>query len=445
MTRTGYTGPTTRAGFAAATAAILLLAALAGPAAADGGTGTAGGATPAAPARWQPQGRELAGAADSSDAPAMKPGTTYRDTIGPGQTRQYGLVLDAVSDAYASVFAVPPTGAAVAGEDGIEIRLVSPDGTECDSHDEHFDDDGDARPVGGAVVRAIDPDGECQSADEYTLQVHRTSDQKSDDRRPWAVELRAVLEPALKPGTAPAAAQPTVSASPTPFTAGSPRQAHGGVSPETAAAVKTGVWKDRVLAGETRFYKIPVDWGQRATVFADFADAPVEDDLFLVSGVRLTVFNPLRQYVDDQDDVYDGHPTALAEQLPPVAYGNRDSDDDTVQRVQCAGWYYVALTVHAGLAKALHGALPVTLRVQVSGAAQPAPAYVSDPSAAGIGVSSHDVAQADGTATGGPSGRPALRTVAYGAFGVGTLLLLVLAGWYGAARLRPGTAARHGG
>jgi len=434
----------------AATAALLLLGALAGPAAADGsGTGPSGGAAAgsgaasAAPGRWTPTGTKLAGAANTSDAPAMKPAVTYRDTIAPGQTRMYGLALDAASTAYASVFAIPPTGAAVAAGDGIEISLTATDGTECDSHQEHFDDDGDARPVGGAVVRAVGPDESCQNADQYTLQVHRTSDQKGDDRRPWPLELRAVLEPPLKPGTAPAAPRPTASASPTPLTAGTPRQAHGGLSPESAAAVKTGIWKDRVLPGETRFYKVPVDWGQRATVFADFANAPLTDDhLFLGSGVRLTVYNPLREYVDDQDEFYDGQPTALSEQLPPVAYGNRDADDETVQRVECAGWYYLALTVHAGLAQAVPGALPVTLRVQVSGDALPGPVYASDPAAAGIGVGGHDLAEADGTATGGSAGPPALRVVAYGAFGAGTLLLLVLAGWYG---LGYGVARRRAG
>ncbi|WP_037911443.1 hypothetical protein [Actinacidiphila yeochonensis] len=440
MTRTTFT----------AGAVLILLAVLSGPAVADGGNGGGGGAAPAAraPALWQPRGPELAGADNTTDAPQMKPDVTFRDTIAPGQTRMYGLALDSVSTAYASVFAVPPTGAAVSLADGIELKLTAPDGTECDGYDDHFGDDGDAHPLGGAVVRSTGPDDDCASADQYTLQVHRTSDGKGDDQRPWALELRTVLEPALKPGTAPVAPQPTVSASPTPLTAGTSRPAHGGVSPETAAAVKTGVWKDRVLPGETRFYEIPVDWGQSATIFADFSNAPAAGTgVFVGSGVRLAVYNPLRQFVHDREDIYDGNPAALSEQLAPVAYGNRDSDDDSVAPVRCAGWYYVALTVNPRLAKVLPDGLPVTLRVQVSGTVQPAPVYASDPSGAGIGVGGHDLAQADGTATGGSgsSGRPALRLVAYGAFGLGALLLLALAGWYGTAWRRTGAAARHGG
>ncbi|SEG43657.1 hypothetical protein SAMN05216223_105172 [Actinacidiphila yanglinensis] len=418
-----------------AAAALLLLAACQGPAFADGGAAPA----PTAPATWQPRGSVLGGAATTADAPAMKAGTTYRDTIRPGQTRMYGIALDAKSSAYASAFALPPPGAKVTYDDGIELKLVSADGTECDSREEHFDDDGDARPVGTAVERTIgDEDDSCQGANQYTLQVHRTSDAGSD-QAVWPLELRYVLEPPLRSGTVPPPAPPFASASPTPLLTGGTRRAAGGTSFETAAAIRTGIWKDRLLPGETRFYKVPVDWGQQATVFADFSSArQIGSGLdFVGAGVRLTAYSPVRQYVDGADGDYSGSPTSLAEQLPPASYANRSSDDDTVQRVRYAGWYYFAVSVHPDVAKQVGGAVPVTLRVQVKGAAQPAPAYAGNPAAAGIGVTAHDVAAADGTATGGGSSSSALRAVAYGAFGVGTLLLLVLAAWFAAARRRP--------
>jgi hypothetical protein len=215
------------------------------------------------------------------------------------------------------------------------------------------------------------------------------------------------------------------------------------VSFETAAAVKTGIWKDTLLPGETRFYKVPVDWGQRATVFADFANAHVTDaSAYIGSGVRIGIYSPVREFVDGDQGAYEGTPTALSDQLAPVAYANRSADDPQVAGVRFAGWYYLAVTVHPDVATAVSGAVPVTLRIDVTGTAQPAPAYAGDPAPAGIGVDAHAVASANGTGVaGGDSSSGPLRFLAFAALGAGTVLLLTLAGWYVAARRRMGGAA----
>jgi len=428
--------------------ALLALAALQGRATADSSAPDSDG--PTAPATWQPHGTALSGAATSADAPLMKPGTTYQDTIEPGQTKSYAIaVQDARSSAYASAFALPPPGTAVSYGDGIELRLQNSDGTECDSQDVHFGDDGDARPIGTAVARTTGGSGDaCQGADQYTLQVHRTSAPTSDPGA-WPLELRYVDEPALVAGSALPSAAATPGASPTPLVTGTVWQAHGGQSFETAAAVRTGIWKDRVRPGETRFYRVPVDWGQQATVFADFSDTPVTDTAaFVPDGVRLTAYSPVRQLVGDEDAAYDGAATALVEQLAPVSYGNRAAGDHDVRPVRFAGWYCFAVTVHPGVAKTIRDSLPVTLRVQVQGAAQPAPDYTGNPRAAGIGIDARDVASADGKATDGAaassSSSAALRFVAFAAFGAGTVLLLTLAVWVLAARWRSGAAGAPG-
>jgi hypothetical protein len=354
------------------------------------------------------------------------------------------VTLDAASSAYVSAFALPPTGSRVTFGDGIELKLQSADGSDCDSRDVHFGDENDARPIGTAVTRLIGVGTSCQTANQYTLEVHRTSAGTSDPGL-WPLELRFVSEPGLKPGsakpTAPAAA-PTGSASPTPLTTGTPRQAQGGTSFDTAASLKTGIWKDRVLPGETRFYKVPVDWGQQATVFADFSSTQVKDTSAYVSGgVHLTAYSPVREFVDDTDHAYEGTPASLHEQLAPVSYANRASDDDQVSRVRYAGWYYFAVTVHPDIAKAVDGPVPVTLRVDVTGAAQAAPGYASDARPAGIGIDAHDVSSANGTAAAGSSsGTSGLRFLAFAALGAGTVLLLSLAVWYATARRRAGRA-----
>ncbi|MFG1805415.1 hypothetical protein [Streptomyces sp. NPDC049040] len=424
-----------------AAGALLALAALqgiqGGQAVADGATPTTG---PGTPATWQPQGTVLAGAATTADAPAMKPGVTYRDTIKVGETRIYGITLDAKSSAYASAFALPPPGGRVAYGDGIELKLEGADGDDCDSVDAHFQDDGAVRPVGSAVARLIGVDSSCQEANQYTLSVHRTSDGASDPGA-WPLELRYVLEPALKSGAAAGhAPEGAGTASPTPLTSGTPQQATGGTSFESAAPVKTGIWKDKVLPGETRFYKVPVDWGQQATVFSDFSSAQVTDSsAYIGSGVRLAAYSPVRELIDDQEHSYAGTPASVHEQLAPVSYANRAADDTEVSRVRYAGWYYFAVTVHPDVAKAVSGPVPVTLRVDVTGDAQPAPAYAGDPKAAGIGVDAHDVSSADGkpqSASSSAGSTSAKRFLGFAALGAGTVLLLALAVWTVTARRR---------
>jgi hypothetical protein len=425
-----------RGTYTAATALLALTALQAGPAAADGTPSTAGAG---APATWQPQGKVLAGAATTADAPAMQPGVTYRDTIKVGETRIYGIALVDKSSAYASAFALPPSGGRVAYGDGIELKLESADGTDCDSAEAHFRDDRAVRPVGSAVARLVGVDSSCQEANQYTLSVHRTSDGASDPA-PWPLELRYVLEPPLKTGAAAGHAPDGLgTASPTPLTSGTPQQAAGGTSFETAAAVKTGIWKDRVLPGETRFYKVPVDWGQQATVFSDFANGQVkESTAYIGSGVRLAAYSPVREFIDDDEHSYDGTQTSVHEQLAPVSYANRAADDSDVARVRYAGWYYFAVTVHPDVAKAVSGAVPVTLRIDVTGPAQAAPAYAGDPKAAGIGVDAHDVSAANGTpqSAGSSSDSSAKRFLGFAALGAGTVLVLALAAWFLTARRR---------
>lgn len=395
--------------------------------------------TTPAPAQWQPSGTPLAGADNTADAPQMTAGTTYRDTILPNQTKYYGIALDATSSAYASAFAVPGVGTRVKYNDGIELKLQSASGSDCDSQDADFGDD-DPRPIGTAVSRTVKTDSStCQDANQYTLQVTRTSDATSTPD-PWPLELRCVLEPPLAQGTATQPAPDYPSSSPTPLTTGTPRPAHGGSSPRTAASVKTGIWKDQVLPGETRFYRVPVDWGQQATAFADFAGSPTRagSSSYVSSGVRLRVFSPVLEYVTGDNRGYDGSQVSLDAQLPPVAYANRAAVDDDVAATRFAGWYYLAVTVHPQVSRTVKGAVPIVLRIEVQGTAQPGPAYTGDPGRAGIGVTASDVSSANGSSghVGSSSDSSGLRFLAFAALGAGTVLLLSLAVWVLTARRR---------
>ncbi|MDJ0340233.1 hypothetical protein QMK19_01120 [Streptomyces sp. H10-C2] len=394
-------------------------------------------ADPAVPV-WQPQGTAVTGAATTAEAQALTAGTTYKDTLKVGDTKYYGVDLDAKSAAYLSAFAIPKPGAKVAYGDGIDLKLQSADGTDCDSFNAHFDSDGAARPVGGYAARTIEKGGQCQEANRYTLEIKRSSAGTSDPGD-WPVEIRFLSEPGLKADAKPVPASSATEASPTPVT-GTPRPAVGGTSFDTAAAIKSGIWNDKVLPGETRFYKVPVDWGQHAVLFADFANAPkVKDNGFQSAGVRVAAYNPARGHVSDATESYAGKQTSITGQTVAVSFANRYESGSAVSATRFAGWYYFAVSVHPGVKNVVDGPIGVTLRLDVKGAAGSAPGYDGDAAKAGFGVNGDDLAKADGTATGGGS-NATLRFVAFAALGAGTVLLLSLAVWMVAARRRPHTA-----
>lgn len=395
-----------------------------------GAADTPGGAVPV----WQPKGTPVAGTAVSTDAPVLKPGSSYTDSVKPGDKKYYAVDLDATSSAYLSAFAIPGAGDKVAYGDGIELTLLSTEGSTCDGYDAHFRSE-TARPVGGYAARTIQKDGRCQQANRYTLLVTRTSAGTSSPGA-WPLELRFLSEPGLRAGAVTEPAATATEAAPVPVI-DTGRQAHGGTGFDDAAAVTSGSWRDQVLPGETRFYKVPVDWGQHTVVFADFANVTsAEDPQYIGDGVRIDAYNPARGHVDDAAKAYLGKPASISVQTVPVAYANRYEIGDAVAAVRFAGWYYFAVTVRSEVSGYAEGAVPVTLRVDVKGASKPGPAYDGDARKAGFGIDGDDLAAADGTATGG-GGSSTLRFVALAALGAGTVLLLTLAGWVLAARNRP--------
>jgi hypothetical protein len=403
-------------------------------------------AVAAAPGPQLPQYRTADGAqrvegtASSADGPQLKAGGTYTDTLGPGEKRYYTVTLDATSDVYVSAVAAPKPGTKVAYDDGIELSLASPDNTSCGTDpDPSFSSDNAARPIAGYASRRIRQDGECQQAGTYNFSVARGTDPGSAPVR-WPIEIRFMVEPHVKAG--PTAAPPSGSWStvaPEPPT-GVPQVRRGGTGFNDARSLSTGVWKDRILPGETRFYRVPVDWGQQLFGTAEFANAQVtDDDGFASDGLRVELYNTARGWFDGGSSSYDGEQSAIPFHTAPANYANRLSDDGTaVDRMRFSGWYYLAVGVHQDVAKFVHGSVPVTLRLRIKGAARPGPHYEGDAARAGFAVTGDDRDAARQGLTGGEAaGRSAtLRLVGYAGIGAGTVLVLGLAVWTVAARRR---------
>ncbi|MEV6785635.1 hypothetical protein [Streptomyces sp. NPDC051098] len=376
--------------------------------------------------------KTVKGAAVNSDGPALMAGSAYRDSIKPGEKRYYRVDLDARTNAYISAVAVPGLKTKVASPDKVSVSIEDRSGTKCGSGDAQFGSAAYARPIAAYADRMIDKDSSsCQEAGAYYVLIERDGDAASAPE-PWDVEIRFATEPGLKAAGATAAPENWPSASPPP-PAGSPRKRAGGTSFSDATGLTEGEWQDEILPGRTRFYRVPLDWGQQIFASADLGTSPTASDTTqsVSSALSVSLHNPARGLVDETASVYyDGKQKSVAlDPVPPVAYENRFDSTDSTNAMRFAGWYYLAVTLSPEVG-AEYGstALSLTLRVNVTGQAKAAPPY--DGAAGDFQVTEDDQAAADSGKSGsGEDGGDPLQLVAAVLIGTGTVLLLGLAVW----------------
>ncbi|WP_030839269.1 hypothetical protein [Streptomyces sp. NRRL F-4474] len=392
--------------------------------------------------------RKVEGKPSTADAPLIEAGNTYEDTIGPGD-RLYRLVLEQDgSNAYVSAVLRPPAGAKVSGSDGVEVEIMTTAGRSCPASTGRATFGYDAVPLAAAGVRRGAEDDDCAPAGVYYAKVTRTA-AKGSDQSPWPLELKVQREPGRGPGaptTAPSGWPTGAPSLPGTEAVGRP----GGTGFNDARALGAGVWRDEMRPGQTRWYRVPLDWGQRLGLGAELSAAKKTKDFTSASGgLGVTLYNPYRSPVSGKGVSYDGVQAGVTlEKTPPVDYGNRFSGDRETQPVSVAGWYYVAVTMGAKVADFTEDAVPVplTLRLEVTGTPAEGPAYKEDPAAGGFavgpddrtaareGLTAPEAAEAAGT-------RSLMRVVAGAGFGAGTLLLAVLGGWVVLGRRRRGVTS----
>ncbi|MFD3545057.1 hypothetical protein ACFWUW_05455 [Streptomyces sp. NPDC058655] len=385
--------------------------------------------------------KAVAGRPSTADAPLLEPGNVYRDVLAPGE-RVYRLVLEQDrSDVYVSAVVRPGPGAVVGYGDGIEVEVMTTAGRACPGGTGRAGFGYDPVPLGAAGVRRGAEDADCAPGGVYYAKVTRTA-AKGSDRSPWPLELRVQREPGLGAGGPTAAPGAWPSGTPA-LPGGEPVPRSGGTGFNDARALGAGVWRDELRPGQTRFYRVPLDWGQQLGVGAELAAARLTKAYGSASnGLTVSLYSPYRQLISSEGASYDGKQTGLTlEKTPPVAYGNRHSSDRDVQHVGIAGWYYLAVTMGGKVAEFTEDAVPVplTLRTDLVGAPGKAPAYREPLGAGGFGVGAGDrAAAADGLtapeAAEAAEEGSAMRLVAGAGFGTGTLLLLVLGGWVLLAR-----------
>ncbi|GGZ12163.1 hypothetical protein [Streptomyces poonensis] len=462
----------------AASAALLCAAA------ALSGTARAAGTSdpdPSAPYAFDEDARTVEGATSTTGSVRLVAGTTYRSSLGADGKLYYRLELDGAADAYVSATAVPRPGTAVASSAGLKVSLQDADGHVCSSDTARFGPTRSPRPVTAWVVREADRDAYmCRAAGAYYVVVERAvtggSSQEGTEGggEPWELELRHAWEPPLKDaGATTAPPENWSSATPEAVTGdGGPRT--GGTGFATASPVGQGVWSQTggIRPGRTLYYKVPVDWGQQVYATAELGSADGGGDGFTGSAMVVSLYNPVRGLVDDVTSPYDGRQRSVAlDPLPPVRYGNRHAVDDETSAMRFAGWYYLAVHLGEPVAERFgDGPFGLTLRVRVEGSPEEGPGYLgaSEPrdvftvtaedreaaeNGEGAGTAGEDGGGAGGTggdedsggtgsaaASGGgrgPGGHAtAMKVLAAGGIGTGSVLVLGLGLWTLVARRR---------
>ncbi|MFF0437666.1 hypothetical protein ACFYU9_36300 [Streptomyces sp. NPDC004327] len=364
---------------------------------------------------------------------AVLPGPgTYTDSIAKGETHTYRVRLDGTSNVYLSAVLAPAPGKPVDVVDGLSLSLRTPDGTPCGMHtDIRFYGD-TARPIADYVSRRAEPGRDCQEPGEYVFVVEGVGRAEGAPGR-RTVELGYVVEPV--PGE-PAPPAPTAwrTEPPAAFGTGQGRAARGGTGFNDAGGLGGGSWRDELRPGESRFYRVPVDWGQQLFVRARFGNATAPPGRSaLPDGLRLALYNPARGAVDETKGLYTGDPASLSLATAPAAYANRTAAaTNAVGAMRFAGTYYVQLT----LDRAAPTPVPVTLDLAVTPSSGHAdPGSGSGPgSAPGSGLVSGPVAAAPD---------PTLRAIGITGVTAGTVLVAGLGAWPLVQRTRRRTQGRH--
>ncbi|MFD5630369.1 hypothetical protein [Streptomyces sp. NPDC127072] len=392
------------------------------------------------------------GTADTTDSVRLEPGKAYKSSIERDGKLYYRLELDATANAYVSVTAVPGAGERVSYGDGIRVSVQDGNSRNCSSSaTAHFGATQSSHPVAAWGAREIGSDQfACQTAGTYYVVVDRSGTEGSSSGD-WDLELTYVSEPGLRKAGPTSAAEAWNSASPDALS-GDPETRRGGAGFTGATSLRQGVWQDAITPGQTLFYKVPVDWGQQLYTTTELGSTDSGGD-YLGNALAMSLYNPVRGFVDDVGSGYDGSQrSAELDPLPPVTYENRYARDNRVTGMRFAGSYYLVVHLAEQVAdKFGDGPFGLTLRVRVDGTAQAGPVYAgqAQPRDA-FDVTSGDLDEAagadggvggDGNGAGGGGDTATMKLIAAAGIGSGSVLVLALGMWMLVARRRAGTAS----
>ncbi|MEV3929129.1 MULTISPECIES: hypothetical protein [unclassified Streptomyces] len=389
---------------------------------------------------FDPGAVSVQGTETNADAEELKPGSVYRSSIKNGQKLYYRLELDETTDAYVSAVAVPKSGGKVAYGDGITISIRDLDDTRCSSEDAAFESAEFPRPIAAYAHRTVEKDSTtCAARGTYNVLIERESKATSSPDA-WDLELRYEAEPAPKDADSLPTEAPEDWPSASPVPPAGKQERSGGSGFYDATSLETGEWRDTIAPGQTRFYRVPVDWGQQIFATAALSNSKKSTE-YLGNALALALDNPAHGHVDDATLSYSGAPNSVAlDPLPPVAYENRYDSAADVSAMRFAGWYYLSVTLSPKVAEHYGDeGLGLTLKVKVVNDSKASP-YAGDAGIFGVTDDDRDLARS-GQSAPEAGASDTMRMVAAAGIGAGSVMVLGLGAWTLLARRRAAPAA----
>ncbi|HEU5265259.1 MAG TPA: VWA domain-containing protein [Jatrophihabitans sp.] len=338
------------------------------------------------------QGVPIAGGTSPADAAPVNPGQ-YVDTFDRGGprpaddgTRKYYVVQLHTGDTpYFSVTLIPPARRTSGSIPFLAIDVVmrSLADDSCSVNGSFGVNSG----VWGKVVAStsvVDPgqiggaDSSCLKAGPALVQVTRRGDAYVED--PLKAELSYRVEPPADAAGLPGPA--TEQANPGVLVRGPATPIDSGSSYNDAPLLRTGLYRDSFVSGESRYVKVHLDWGQRLAYSYHFDKLP---NLAPADGVGgwSALANPVREQLyqvkamtsDSAAFIGSQDATLSDASLVPVRYLNRESTDSGIHPYSIDGDYFLVLSTSFTNVGDPSITVPYTLGIQVIGAKERGPVY----------------------------------------------------------------------
>ena len=290
------------------------------------------------------------------------------------------------------------------GGQSVNVRLAAQNesGSDCS------EDNAATQTTGGgfeapesAVVEFADQEaGDACDAAGWVLaaQVHSAGRGDSEEVE---VEMSVQFEPlpGNEIGTWPEG-HPGSAPDPAPVDLADPQPVVGGNSFTGAAPVSEGSFSDAIVPGEFRYYRFPVEWGQRPVVTVRTGSSVTESSDMVSS----SLYGPVRHDLAGGTESFHDEPGELTIAADrPINYRNRDANVAGASAA-IAGEHYVAVSMNVSGTGALGVEQPFEIGVRLDGSPGSGPEWepVNEPgptpSSSPIGTGD---AAPDGEVTGG--------------------------------------------
>jgi Ca-activated chloride channel family protein len=339
---------------------------------------------------FQTSGTPVKGTVDKSGAPQIGSGQ-YKDTYDASNIPRYYRITrtipgSTVTASIATIVRPYPSQ----NTENWTLTLATPDGTECATSRATSHTYAATTVLGGAVsssqvdliTRSPGPEM-CTTEAELLLSLSRGSPLGNSDD--VSVEVLVAEEPPISNLTSlpdPIAHYDGKADAVRP--GGSAGTLLGGTSFSNSTEVTPGSWRDSVAVGETVFYRVRLDHGQRLRVSAETPARKTPWHLGAAEAVttRVIVYSPARVSLTEQKAGLQGAGAVLVTAASPdVRVRNREVPppasylDPTVTTADVAGDYFVALQVDP-LGDALSGrVMQVRLSLAIDGKVTGRPEY----------------------------------------------------------------------